>query len=482
MPIYVNGNSIHFHATPQVPSSSPFATTANSALDIGPTNQPSSLDTIKQTITPQNAAAVKELSIHGSPDGFHIAGGYLHAFNHLNGIGSFPYEQADIALYNSGGLTNPPQYGLSRITKQPVTAIISSSGATAEMLGAFRLTNGQALYKGSANDSVNAYQGADPTTTFYPNYNPSIPVTNSTKFPVAASGTGPISVALTTDLSGNQMPGQYSPIASAPDRANSGLYSLSPGPRASPRSAPQISPYLTAADKNFYMPWASETKTNFGPQLTPLLPQMITADSPLRQGFGGGARWVPNGHIHYWGSAGGTPSSSQGNRFGVNYPTSSYVTITTSVTFTANPLILSVGGRNIALSPPGAGIPSNMMIVGGGVNPVVSTPQRGGITRYPTASATSIGNPSPLSLSNFAPVPQTPRHPDGMVAESGADYLFTYGGFSNSAAYQRYTYRLPYASFNTASITFVPTMWADPTASPGPALGFGKLQGFSNKV
>lgn len=481
MPIYINGNSIHFHATPQTPQV-PTTPPISDGYDIGPTNQPSSLDTIKQTITPQNAAGVQTLSIHGTPGGFHIAGGYLHAFNHLNGIGSFPYEQADVALYNSGGLTNPPQYGLSRTTKQPVTGIISGTGLSAEMLGAFRLTNGQALYKGSANDSVNAYQGADPSTSFYPNYNSSIPTTNSTKFPFAASGSGPISVAITTDLSGNQMPGSPSPIASAPDRANSGLFSMQPGPRLSPRSAAQINAALFSTTNNFYMPWANETKTNFGPQLSPLAPQMGTADSPLRQGYGGGARWVPNGHIHYWGSAGGTPSSSQPNRFGVNFPTSNYVNISTAVTLTANPVVVSVGGRNIALSPPGAGIPSNMMIVGGGMNGVTTSPQRGGITRYPTASATSIGNPSPLSLSAFAPAPQIPRHPDGMVAESGADYLFYYGGFSPNAAYQRFTYRLPYASFNTASITFVPSMFADATASPAPALAYGRLQGFSNKV
>ena len=298
MPILIDASSITFNAQP-------------GPQDLGPTNQPSSYDGIKQTITPQNPTALASLKIAGDASGYTMGGGYLHAFNHLNGIGQMPYEQADIALYNSGGLTAPPQYGYNFIRMQPIAGIMAGTTASAFVLGAFRLTNGQAIFKGSGGDNSNAYQSADGTTSFYPNYNSSIPVSNSTKFPFAASGSGPIAVALTTDLSANAIPGRYSPVASAPDRANSGFFSGTNSSRNSPVPTPQINSGMQSTDANYYMPWASETKTNFGPTLSPLAPQISVGETGpgniYRQGYGGGARWVPSGHIHYWGAAGGTP-------------------------------------------------------------------------------------------------------------------------------------------------------------------------------
>jgi len=477
MPILIDASSITFNAEP-----GPQA--------LGPTNQPSSYDGIKQTITPQNPTAKTSLKITGDAAGYTMDGGYLHAFNYLNGIGQFPYEQADLALYNSGGLTVPPQYGYSFIRMQPVAGIMAGTTASAFVLGAFRLTNGQAIFKGSAGDNVNAYQGADTSTTFYPNYDPSIPTTNSTKFPFAASGSGPIAVALTTDLSGEEISGRYSPVASAPDRANSGFYSGTNSSRSSPVPTPQINSGMQQSTANYYMPWASETKTNYGSSLSPLAPQISVGEtSPgnaLRQGWGGGARWVPNGHIHYWGSAGGTPSVNQINRFGVNFPTSNYVSITTAVTVNQSPSAHPYGGasgaaRLIALSPPSAGVPSNMMMVGGGVpTPATTVPQRG-ITRYPTASVTTIADGSPLGPFQAMPTPQIPRHPNRMVAESSSSHLIYYGGVSPQQFNQRFTYVLPYASFNTASVSYQGTMWED-AAQPSPAMRYPKTQGFSNKV
>ena len=477
MPILIDASSITFNAEP-------------GPQDLGPTNQPSSYDGIKQTITPQNPTAKTSLKIAGDADGYTMAGGYLHAFNHLNGIGQFPYEQADLALYNSGGLTTPPQYGYSFIRMQPIAGIMAGTTASAFVLGAFRLTNGQAIYKGSGGDNVNAYQGADPTTTFYPNYNPAIPTTNSTKFPFAASGSGPIAVALTSDLSANAIPGRYSPVASAPDRANSGFFCGVNSPRSSPVPTPGINAGMQGTDANYYMPWASETKTNFGPALSPLAPQIAVAETnvgnPFRQGYGGGARWVPDGHIHYWGSAGATPSANTPNRFGVKFPTSNYVSISTAVTVnqspTANPYFGASGaGRLVALSPPSAGVPSNMMMVGGGAAfPSSTVPQRG-ITRYPTASVTTIADGSPLGPFQAVPSPQIPRHPNRMVAESSSSHLIYYGGISPQQFNQRFTYVLPYASFNTASVSYQGTMWED-AAQPSPAMRYPKTQGFANKV
>lgn len=473
MPILIDGSSITFNAVP-----GPQA--------LGPTNQPSSYDNIKQTITPQNPTAKTSLKIAGDANGYTMDGGYLHAFNYLNGIGSFPYEQADFALFNSGGLSAPPSYGLSFMRMQPVAGILAGSSTESVVLGAFRLTNGQAFRHGTAGDGVNAYQNADPTTSFYPNYNPAIPVSNSTKFPFAVSGSGPIAIALTTNLSGNVIPGLYSPLASAPDRANSGVAIMTPAPRNSAVTAPQLNPVITGTSANFYMPWASETKTNFGPQITPISPQATAADSALRQGYGGGARWVPDGHVHYWGSAGGTPSTNQANRFGVKFPTSNYVSISTAVTVNQAPAAHPYMGtgqadRNIALSPPSAGVPSNMMMVGGGSG-VLSTnlPQRG-ITRYPTASVTTITDGSPLGPIQGFPTPQIPRHPNDMVAESSSSHLIYYGGNSPQQFNQRYTYILPYASFNTASVAYQGALWIG-NGQTSPALLYPYTKGFSNKV
>jgi len=477
MPILIDASSITFSAVP-------------GPQDLGPTNQPSSYDGIKQTITPQNPAAKTSLKIAAAPTGYTIDGGYLHAFNYLNGLGSMPYEQADTALYNSGGLTTPPQYGYSFVRMQPIAGIMAGTTASAFVLGAFRLTNGQAYYKGSAGDNINAYQSFDPSTSFYPNYDPSIPTVNSTKFPFAASGSGPISVAITTDLSGKVTPGVWSPIASAPDRANSGFYSGTNNSRNSPRTVPQVNTGMQDTDANWYTPWASETKTNYGSSLSPLAPQIAVGETspgnPLRQGFGGGARWVPSGHVHYWGSAGGGPSINSINRFGIKFPTSNYVNITTAVTVNQSPSAHPYGGssgsdRLIALSPPSAGVPSNMIMVGGGVpTPATTVPQRG-ITRYPTASVTTIADGSPLGPFQAIPSPQIPRHPNRMVAESSSSHLIYYGGLSPQQFNQRFTYVLPYASFNTASVSYQGTMWED-AAQPISAIRYPKTQGFSNKV
>ena len=477
MPILIDASSITFNAEP-------------GPQDLGPTNQPSSYDGIKQTITPQNPTAKTSLKIAGDANGYTMGGGYLHAFDYRNGIGSFPYEQADLALYNSGGLTTPPQYGYNFIRMQPIAGIMAGTTASAFVLGAFRLTNGQAFRHGAAGDNINAYQNADSTTSFYPNYNSSIPTTNSTKFPFAASGSGPIAVALTSDLSANAIPGRYSPVASAPDRANSGFFSGTNSSRNSPVPTPQINSGMQETDANYYMPWASETKTNYGSSLSPLAPQIAVGETgtgnPFRQGYGGGARWVPNGHIHFWGSAGATPTNSAINRFGVKFPTSNYVSISTAVTVNQSPSAHPYFGsgqadRLVALSPSSAGVPSNMMMVGGGMG-VFSTnlPQRG-ITRYPTASVTTIADGSPLGPFQAIPSPQIPRHPNDMVAESSSTHLIYYGGNSPQQFNQRFTYVLPYASFNTASVSYKGTMWED-AAQPSPAMRYPKTQGFSNKV
>tara|TARA_S200002703_G_scaffold159772_1_gene174638 strand:+ start:2695 stop:4116 length:1422 start_codon:yes stop_codon:yes gene_type:complete len=473
MPILIDASSITFNAEP-------------GPQDLGPTNQPSSYDGIKQTITPQNPAAKTSLKIAGDATGYTMDGGYLHAFNYLNGVGSFPYEQADLALYNSGGLAAPPQYGLNFVRMQPIASIMAGTTGAAFVLGAFRLTNGQAIFKGSAGDNINAYQGADGTTTFYPNYNSSIPTANSTKFPFAAAGSGPLAVALTTDLSANAIPGRYSPVASAPDRANSGFFSGTNTSRNSPTPQATIATGMAGSDANYYMPWASETKTNYGPSLSPLAPQIGVTDSNLRQGYGGGARWVPSGHVHYWGSAGGTPSINQINRFGVNFPTSNYVNITTAVTVNQSPTAHPYGGaagadRLIALSPPSAGVPSNMMMVGGGSGTAATTVPQRGITRYPTASVTTIADGSPLGPFQAIPTPQTPRHPNRMVAESSSSHLIYYGGVAPQQFNQRFTYVLPYASFNTASVSYQGQMWQD-AAQPQPSVRYPKVGGFSNKV
>tara|TARA_A100001015_G_scaffold319926_1_gene444540 strand:- start:3458 stop:4891 length:1434 start_codon:yes stop_codon:yes gene_type:complete len=477
MPILIDASSITFSAVP-------------GPQDLGPTNQPSSYDGIKQTITPQNPAAQTSLKIGATPIGYTMDGGYLHAFNYVNGLGSMPYEQADTALYNSGGLTTPPQYGASFIRMQPIAGIMAGTTNSAFVLGAFRLTNGQAIFKGSAGDNINAYQGADSSTTFYPNYNSSIPTTNSTKFPFAASGSGPITVALTTDLSEDAISGRYSPVASAPDRANSGFFSGTNTSRNSSQPTGSIMQGMQTPTANYYMPWASETKTNFGPSINPQAPQIFATDSntgnALRQGYGGGARWVPSGHVHYWGSAGGTPSVNQINRFGVKFPTSNYTNITTAVTVNQSPQANPYGGasgadRLIALSPPSAGVPSNMMMVGGGVpTPSTTVPQRG-ITRYPTASVTTIADGSPLGPFQAVPTPQIPRHPNRMVAESSSSHLIYYGGLSPQQFNQRFTYVLPYASFNTASVSYQGTMWED-AAQAVSGIRYPKTQGFSNKV
>lgn len=475
MPILIDASSITFNAEP-----GPQA--------LGPTNQPSSYDGIKQTITPQNPTAKTSLKIAGDAAGYTMDGGYLHAFNYFNGVGIFPYEQADLALYNSGGLIAPPSYGTSIVRKQPIVAILAGTTGSAAVLGAFRLTNGQALRHGAAGDNVNAYQNADSTTTFYPNYNASIPTTNSTKFPFAASGSGPITVAITTDLSADAIPGYYSPVASAPDRANSGVVLAYNGSRNTPVPGPTIESIAANGTGNYYMSWASETKTNFHPVLTPLYATAGGADNALRQGYQGGARWVPNGEIHYWGSAGGSPWTSQTNRFGVKFPTSNYASITTAVTVNQSPaggtptyMGTSSADRNIALSPPSAGIPSNMIMVGGGVpTPQPNLPSRG-ITRYPTASVTTIADGSPLGPFQAIPTPQAPRHPNDMVAESSSTHLIYYGGRSPQQFNQRYTYILPYASFNTASVSFQNALWED-TAQNVPQVRYPYTSGFSNKV